>query len=741
MQLSKRDFSNKLRKFLYPALLSLGFVVPVISHGAPECPVDELAVFTWGQSVNDATHIDANEVQLTREKAIFTGDVIAKRGQEIFHSPLLNYHRQTEVVSTPKGMIYGRPDFAIQAEKASYSLAKQSGDFQASQYYMAQRQANGRAENIEVDRSTDTENLTNATYSTCPGKKKSWSVKAKEIHLDHSTGMGSAWHTTFRIKDVPVFYLPYFSFPIDDRRRTGFLIPSGNLSESRGLDLTIPYYINIAPNQDATLYPRLMSKRGFMLGAEYRYLLPSLSGTVAGSYMDNDRKSTLTKRWAFKTEHHYQPNNHFSIYGKYQRVSDKNYLNDFNDSLDLSNKTFLDSELTATYTLSPNYQMKGQLKDYQLADSNYSDTDKPYALLPIITGSGSWLFNDNFELSSHTELADFYKENAVSGWRLNQKFSLAYLYETSFAFIKPKFTYNYTSYHLKRQTVGLPNHISRSIPTFSIDSGLYFDRQTNWFGHNATQSLEPRLYYLQTPYKRQSDIPNFDSTLLDASSRLFSDNRFSGKDRIGDANQLTAAITTRYTDNNSGRELAKVSVGQIQYFKDRRVSLNNSVSKKSRSNVFIDGNFSITDKVNVRGLAHYNIDATHTEKSLLGITYHHDEDKAINLTHLYDDNNYKQIDFSGVWRLNDNWRSFWRWNYSVQYSKTIDVLGGIEYAECCWGIRLLARQKRDRIADREPENSIMFEFALKGLGNIGSNTTSILSDIIPDYRPINYETR
>lgn len=718
-------------------LLLLSFA----AHGQQQCPVDKLTAYTWGSEVADNyTHVDADQAKMTPEWVYLEGNVVAKRGQEVFYGEKIDYHRDKEHLNSDKTVIYGRPDFALQAADSDYSLKNAHGQFENVEYYLKKQKAVGQAKHIKINRQKQTEELDEATYTTCSRLNPNWFLKAKSLRLNHEKDIGVARHVTFRIADVPVMYLPYFSFPISDKRKTGFLIPRAGSSSSRGVQLSTPFYINIAANQDATITPILMSRRGVMLAAEYRYLLPYLEGTVAGTYLHKDSKTKNT-RWSLKTLHNYQPNNKFRISALYQKVSDKNYIADLTDSLDLTTDKFLPSYLKATYRLNANYTLEAEAKTYQVVDNAYTDANKPYEILPRVSGVGHWSLGQGFTFSSESEAINFDKDNRVSGIRLDQKLALGYAFENSYSFIKPTLSYRYSAYQLRDQAAGVPKNINRSIPTFSLDSGLYFDRQTTWLGRSATQSLEPRLFYLYTPFEDQSKIPNFDTALIGSTySSMFLDNRFSGKDRIGDANQITTAISTTYTDNDTGQELASFAIGQIQYFADRHVSLNNSIANASRSNVIAEARAQLTDTIKFRGLLHRDIDGNHTEKSIVGLTYSPRQNQNISLSHLYDRNNYKQIDFTGVWQFNDAWRAFWRWHYSVEHHKAIDTIAGVEYAECCWAVRLLARQQRDNLSkDEKPDNSIYLEFVLNGLGNLGNDAGGALKAVIPGYRPIGYE--
>ncbi len=718
----------------------LFLLFPFASLAASQCSSDKLASYTLGTEIIDnLVHVDADKAKMTPEWGHLQGNVVAKRGQEVFYTDKLDYQRQKQQILSESELTYGRPGLAVRSQSTDYSLLNNEGVFKEVEYYIGNQNANGQADRLQVNRDKQIEDLTEATYTTCSRTNPAWFLKAGDLHLDHKLDIGIAKNVTFRVADIPVMYLPYFSFPLSDSRKTGFLTPKVGSSSSRGFELTTPFYINIAPNHDATLYPQLMSERGVMLGGEYRYLLTHLNGYAKGAYL-KDRKAKDT-RWAFKTEHTYTPTNNLTISTLYQKVSDKSYVKDLVDNVDLSDDKFLPSYLKASYRLSPNYNINAEAKTYQVVDKDYTEKNKPYEVLPRVRGKGRWTLGNNFFLSSDTEFVNFDKKNQVAGVRFDEKLQLSYNFKNSYSFIKPSASYRFSSYHLRDQGKNKPSKIQRSVPTFTVDTGLYFDRQGSWLGKNVTQSLEPRLFYLYTPYEKQSDIPNFDSAVVSSSySAMFLDNRFNGKDRIGDANQLTTAISTNFTDNDTGKELASFSVGQIQYFQDRKVAFNGKVADSSRSNVIAEARASVTDDVKVRGLLHYDTDDRETEKSIIGVTYNPEADKSVNFSHLYDKDDYEQLDVSGVWKLNDTWRVFGRWHYSVEYEKTLDALAGVEYAKCCWAARLVGRQKRKSATSKEePENSIYFEFVLNGLGKLGNSAGSVLQNVIPNYQPLSYE--
>lgn len=719
---------------------------------ASTCPVDTLHAYTWQAEDNQqgatitpsqvaaAIDVDAESAQMQADSVQLLGKVHLSRGKEQFLSERVHYDRQKEIIRTDSPFTYGNATLAVQAKTGEYQLNEDTGTFTQLDYYLKNSGARGHADKILVDQKNKQETLENPSFTTCDRLKPAWQIRAKEMALFHKTGEGKARGAQFFIRNTPILYLPYFSFPLDDRRKTGFLLPRINLSETNGLDISTPYYLNLSPNQDMTITPRILSKRGLMLGSEYRYLLPWMSGSFAGTYLARDQKDQeKSHRFSFKTLHNANPFDGLYLSLNYQRVSDKRYIKDFENTLDLSDEAFLPSYFAATYLFDDHWQLRGEFRDYQVVNPIFTDADRPYALLPRLQLLGQYMLPYGFYFNTETELSHFYKKQAPSGWRLNETLRLRYAYEKTYGFIRPEFIYRFTQYELRHH--GEKQRITRSLPTLALDSGLYFDRQIHWFGHEATQSLSPRLFYLYTPYRDQHRIPDFDTALIDSSyDAMFLTNRFIGKDRIGDANQLTAALSTTVTDNLTGQELAYFAVGQIQYFKDRRVSLYDDIARTSHSNVIAEGGVQVYDRFKVRGLIHRDIDAQKTEKSLLGITYQHSADSAFSLTHLYDSQYFKQLDFSGVWRLNDDWRGFWRWNYSIAHNKTIDALLGVEYAACCYGVRLMARRQHDSFAlDQDAKLSVYLEFALKGLGNIGSDTAKTLRDIVPDYRPLAFE--
>lgn len=733
---------NRLYAFSLLLILPLGVK-------AQMCSVDTLAPFTWGNpNASESPVIQSDYSDVSDLEFNLRGNVNIVRGQEVFQSDNVNYLRQQEIVHTPNQMIYGNLNVAIKGENTTYDFSKEQGSFNNVEYYLSKGDAIGSAATLWIDRTENIEELTNATFTTCERANPSWQLKAKELTLDHNTNTAEAWHATFYIKDTPVFYLPYLSLPITDERKSGLLTPEFSISETRGFDITVPYYFNIAPNQDLTVFPRYMTKRGFMLGAEYRYLLPTLHGSVTGTYLPSDIEDD-TKRWSFRSEHIWTPTSNIHFDARYQRVSDKDYISDFENTLDLSSTSFLESHLNGNFRLNNNYNVFAQIQEHQVADSLYTTDDKPYSRLPRVIGNGQWFFDNGVDIETRTEVTNFDKKDSVSGVRFDNDITLSYMVGNSFAYLNPKASYRFTSYDLRDLEYDdygrEDDQVNRSIPILSVDSGLYFDRYFNWFGRDTIQTLEPRLFYLYVPKKDQSDIPVFDTSEVDVSyDWLFMRNRFNGRDRIGDANQLTTAITTRFIDEETGEENARFSLGQIQYFRDREVTLYDSLGESDNSSDFLaEAQVKLSSKLSTRALLHWNPNDNQTEKSVFGINYQLTRDKLLSLSYIYDKGSeytddtghYEQIDFTAVWRINDNWRSFWRWNYSLDYNENIDIMGGVEYRDCCWAVRLLGRQNRDDLTE-ELDSSILLEFELDGLGNVGSRTSDLLEEIIPGYEPL-----
>ena len=428
----------------------------------------------------------------------------------------------------------------------------------------------------------------------------------------------------------------------------------------------------------------------------------------------------------------------------FQNVSDDEYLNDLSNNLDLFSPNVLERHLDTIY-YGKGWRTLLRLQNYQtINDELFNVEDEPYDRLPQLLFDGAWperIFGLSHELRS--ELVYFDHGSLTTGARVDIQPSISLPLQWPAGFINPRLSYRYTAYNLNDTEPGQDDSLDRGAPIASLDGGLFFERPVNWKWWDSVgiQTLEPRLFYLYVPFRDQSDIPLFESTEVDRSyAWLFLDNRFTGADRLGDANQLTTAVTTRLLGAEDGREWFRLSVGQIHYFQDREVTLENTdPEEESRSEIIAEGMWRMTPELSVRGTLQWDTDTNDTQRSALDLRYHAGNGKLFNFAHRFSEDELEQIDISLLWPINPLWSTVARWNYSLSDKRNLDAFFGFEYGECCWAVRMLARQRRDSPDDQDTQNSVLLELELKGLAGIGSRIDKFLeNNIIGFQRPRYY---
>lgn len=713
---------------------SIILAVPVTALGN-QCVVDPLARYTTlgGDPERRMVDVSADTSEANFAMATFSGSVTMQQGDKHLFSPKLTYHRDDDHINTSGDTTFATPQFAVAGSDANYDLSTRIITIQDARYYLkAHNQAAlGRAKAARFDLANNTSTFTDPTWSTCPRDTQTWSLKASSLTVDRNIARATARHATLRIKGVPIFYIPYFTFPTDDQRASGFLTPSAHLDEGSGLVVNIPYYWNIAPNQDATFALRPMTKRGVMLGAEYRYLGAQQRATLRGTLLPDDKHDAHRRRWSLRADYQYRINQDWHFDARFQQVSDLQYTEDFAHALSLYDKWYLERHATLNgRTDYGNWLVRAQ--DYVRASSSVAADSTPYARLPQLRYDYHWRHND-WRFAVGGEAVHFSKANAVDAWRLSLNGSAAYRWQADYGYVEPQISVNGAHYALSDG-----GRYSRLIPTASLDSKLIFERPLNLFGSQWTQTLEPRLFYLYTPYHDQSSVPNFDSSLRSQSwNWLFTRDRFIGGDRIGDANQLTTAVTTRLYAADDGQERLRLSLGQIQYFADRRVTLpGKPVRASGRSDLISEVSYQIDSHWRISGLSFWDMDTRQNRRSLIDVRYHLDPDRFAGFSHRYAENDYDQLSLYGIWRVNDRWRGFLRQDYSLRHHNYLNTLLGIEYNDCCWAWRILGKRYRDDPAAPKLRNALYLEFVLKGLGRLGNGSGSVLAHDISGYRPL-----
>jgi len=569
-----------------------------------------------------------------------------------------------------------------------------------------------------------TSNLYSLLYTSCPDESPPWQLSARELELDHDKGWGKARNARLEFYGVPILYAPWFTFPIDDRRKSGFLYPSlGNTSDN-GVEIGVPWYWNIAPNQDAIIEPRYFTDRGLMLSGEYRMLTRRTRGNLEFDYLHDDRDYP-DSRHHFKLEHVAQPWRKWSTRLLVDRVSDDTYFQDFGSSIYQTALQYLYS--TATITGVGRYWRLEMLADtFQVIDESVLPQNEPYKRLPRLLLQADKPFGSSgFGTSLDSELVYFDRDVGLTGARLDLLPSIYWEHFASWGFIKPRAAYRYTTYGLDNMGLPINDSPDRSLGIFSLDTGLVFDR-TNKNG--STQTLEPRLYYLYVPYKNQDDLPLFDSgEMTFGFSQLFNTNRFSGADRQGDANQVALAVSTHNYDSASGDMLWSLSAGQIFYLQALRLQLEGKPEFSEDLSPFIaEFTWYASRRFNARTGAQWDWEQSQVDVTSFGVSYTGDRGLRASFDYRFRRDRVDQFDLRAFWPVNESWRLMSQVNYSFEDSEMLELQGGLEYESCCWALRtVMRRYLKNR--DGDYRNGIYLELNLKGLASIGTRSRNLFN--------------
>lgn len=708
------------------------------------------------------------------------GNVTLQRGDQFLHADNLRFDQESSQYAAEGNVRYQDSGMRMIAESAHGDQDEDTHQIDHVRYQLIERRGNGGADSIRMKGTQGA--LMGSTYSTCPPNDRHWELHAKRIDIDTDSGFGTAHNASIRVGKVPILYVPWFRFPIDDRRVTGLLYPNVSQSGRNGFDWRQPIYLNLAPNYDMTLEPRIMTKRGLMLNTEFRYLTPTGRGEFDLGYLPSDNLTSRehddeladfidngypldnrrkADRGRFRFLGSQNINRAWQARANINWISDARYLEDFNNNLSSISNYRVNSDV-GVYGRGRHWNA-GLMSDYyQLADYTLSETSLPYYRLPRAYYNWEQSFGRWFTAGVNAEAARFQhveSDARPGGSRIDLKPYVSMPLGGSSWFITPTLAWRYTGYQLDQDladslagTGGSPETSpNRSLPISSIDAGLYFDRHVRFRNDDYVNTLEPRLFYLNAPYRNQDNLPIFDTGAMTFSwGQLFRDNRFSGADRQTDANQLTMAVTSRLIRESDGREKLSASIGQIRYFEDSRVGLRSSspVLESGRSAWVADATYAINDRWNIG--ASYQWDPKYGRKDLASVRtrYLIGEDGIVNLSYRYrrntgyrpdlptsernDPDLLEQVDLSFLYPISPAWSLVGRYYYSLQDHQLLEGIAGVQWDSCCLAARLVARRYvRNRTGDMN--DAIQLEIELKGLGSAGPDTESRLRRAILGY--------
>ncbi|MGN6223394.1 LPS assembly protein LptD [Pseudoxanthomonas sp.] len=748
------------------ALCPIQDPVPVF-EGAPQPAAGTNSEQARAARANQDTSIVGDKLGGTEQNLEYQGNVALVRGDQYLGADNLTYDQEKDTYSAEGHVRYQDAGIRLVAESARGDQNADRHQIDNLQYQLVSRRGNGGADRIDMKGPEGS--LLHSTYSTCDPADRRWELRSRRIDVNTETGWGVAHGATVRLGHVPVLYMPWFKFPIDDQRHTGLLYPALSHSGRNGLDYRQPIYLNLAPNYDATLNPRYMSKRGLALGGEFRYLYEGGAGELQGNYMHrDDLLETRTREPEFVPERNPDPDDsrgmfrfdgYHNLSPQWQAranlvwVSDSRYVEDFANNLG----GLTASTLTSTIGLYGVGQFwnGGVMADaWQLSDFNLTKASLPYNRLPRVYFTydrplGRWL-----NVGLHSEAVRFQHDVHAGGTRLDLKPSISVNFEGPSWYVRPTLAWRYTDYRLDPElargiatdraarALGIPlanvtdavmrpyynESPNRSLPIGSVDMGLFFDRETEIKGSRFLHTLEPRLFYLNVPYRNQDGIPLFDTRPFTYSwGQMFRDNRYSGPDRQTDANQLTMAVTTRFLRQSDGFERASMSLGQIRYFEDSRVTLNPSEAPllKGKSAWIADANYAPTDRWTIGASYQWDPKFRREDLASLRARYLIGDDGVVNLTYRHRRDLLEQGDFSFLYPISPSWSIVGRYYHSFQDNKLLEGIAGVQWDSCCLAVRAVVR-RYVRNREGEMNNSFQIEFVLKGLGSAGQDTERTL---------------
>ena len=709
------------------------WLAPGHARGADTCPAPQPIQLddTWADD-DPSVHIDAGNMELQREGgAEFTDGVEIRRGRQRIKAEAARYDNEGRHLSVKGPVEYQAPDLRIRSNDADLDTISQELSFFGASFELPQRPARGGADELEI-RADNSLGLEGVTYTTCPQGKDDWQINASKINLDIDQGLGTGRNVKLDFKGVPILYLPYISFPISDQRKTGFLIPELRRSNSSGTDLALPYYINLAPNYDLTLTPRLLTSRGFQLQNEFRYLLPDHSGTLTAEYLPSDSKLNRN-RALFSAQHVSFFRRSWRMSMDVADVSDAAYFEDLGSSLSSSSQTHLDRRVDLEL-FAPNWTFLARAQAFQTIDDQITADQKPYRRLPQLALQGVWRMGP-VNLNLDTEVTSFDRDIGVDGWRFDATPQVSFPFERRGMYFTPALAASHTSYQLDNMSTSsfVDDNPSRTLPIASLDAGMRLERSLR--NGRFTQLLEPRLLFVHVPFEQQTDIPVFDTILPDLNLvQLYRKSQFLGPDRIADTDQTSIGFTTRIIDNQTGRERLRATVGQIRYFSAQGVTLPGETP-------ISEGTAEYLAEVGVHLYGNWNFDIAYqwndntstTTRAETRLQYRPGKGRLLNLAYRFRRGSLEQTDVSAVLPIGDRWNLVGRHNFSLRDKKALESFLGVEYDSCCWRLRVVGRRYVSR-SNGQTENSIAIQLELKGLTSVGDPADKLLERGILGYR-------
>jgi LPS-assembly protein len=677
--------------------------------------------------ISNASNIARNEV------ATFSGDVIMITKNQRLKAEILEFNRLKESFSAQGNIHFQADNIDVLAHSISANNTQKTTSLNQSSYQLANNPAHGSAKVLHINQYGDL-TLQDSTFTTCQEEQPDWLLEAGEIYISTNQNIGEAYNAKLKIFGVPVLYIPYFSFPVTNERKSGFLYPKIGTSNRSGFEISTPFYWNIAANMDATLTPKYMSKRGLQWLTEFRYLSGLHSGSVDVEYLHNDHDTTDDDaRYLARLQHTGTFSDNFRLYADYTTLSDDNYLVDIGSEHYNANDAYL-YQLGELSYFANNWQATIKIQDFEvLGDHVQSYKTIPQVeftgFKPLPYGQSSFDFYSEY---SRFETADLNLPKA-NRYHIETGFNLPISSPAWFINSEVKLLQTYYQQRFQDQqlatTSTLAKQVSRTLPKLRIHAGLNLDRNFNYFNQDLQQTLEPQIQYLYIPYKDQSNIGIYDTTILqDDYNGLFRDRRFSGLDRIAQANQISWGLTSRIF-NGTNQEILRLSLGKILYLNTNDVLTNDQQDNNiNQSALAADLFYQVSKKWQISGDIQYDTNKNTTRKSEINLDYQYSKGHLIQLNHRYasnvSGNEIEQASILASARLSKDWQVVGRFTKDLVNKRSIESYAGFQYESCCWAIRLAYhRNINSKIEElitnnthNEFDSGFMIQFVIKGLG-------------------------
>ena len=734
-----RRFSSLLVAASAASLLPLTVHAQMTLPASEAAPVDDKDA-PVNVSAEQMTGRPDRQVNLDRDVEIIKGGTTIKADRAEYRII------QDEVEATGHVWMKRLQD-RYTGDHAQMNMGSGAGFVTNPTYLIGKNGGRGRAERIDF-LSDDQAEVTRGTYSTCEATDPDWYLQANTMDLDSGREVGTMHGGLLYFKGVPILGSPWMSFPLSGERKSGVLPPTIGVTSNGGAEISVPYYFNLAPNYDLTLFPKYIARRGLQMGAETRYLGETYSGVTHVEGIQD--RVTGTSRYSLSSQHQQTLAPGWALSWNLNKASDNDYPSDFAHSITGSTQRLLARDVNLSYN-STYWSVLGRVSKYQLLQDVNSPITKPYERVPQLVFNGNRYDVGGFDFNTVADFTRFASGDLVGGDRTFVTQSVSYPIVRPGYFITPKVMFDATSYSLNNLAPGQRTDYTRTVPTASVDSGLIFERESSLLGSSMTQTLEPRLFYVRTPYRDQSMLPNFDSGLADFNlAQIFTENRFVGHDRISDANQLTAAVSTRFIEQN-GLERLRATVGQRFYISDPRVVISGTTATSlgSKSDLLLSLGGQITREFSTDNTVQYSETLRQMVRSTFGVRWQPAPKRVLNLQYRLDRtyidpltgllDPLKQVDVSGQWPVSQRWYAVGRINYSLPDRTVAEGLLGMEYKADCWVFRVVAQ--RIPTSSTKASTGFFFQLELNGLSRIGSNPMEAIKASVPGYQNVNLPDR